>query len=202
MSLPLALIIEKNKLVSTAPWLTLLAVTLPDTSVLRLAKNTEDVTFGGHLYSAWALDIGDARVSNDGKIPAVAVTVANPARQLTAAFEANSGLVGCAVQIMVVHADNLTEDYTDLTLDLVVISATADDQVLAFTLGAENPMRRRFPPYIVLPRSCPWVFKGAECKYAGGASTCARTLDACTALANTANFGGRPGIVGAPRFVA
>src|SRR4030067_150423 len=56
---PLALRLEKNKLVSTAPWLLLLSVTLPDASVIRLVKNTEDVTFGGNVYIAFAFELGD-----------------------------------------------------------------------------------------------------------------------------------------------
>jgi hypothetical protein len=59
LNLPLALRLEKNKLVSTAPWLLLLSVTLPDTTVLRLARNTENVTFGGNVYTR----------SQDGKGP-------------------------------------------------------------------------------------------------------------------------------------
>lgn len=39
--------------------------------------------------------------------------------------------------------------------------------------------------------SCRWkVFKGAECGYAGGLTTCNRTYTDCVARSNTANFGG------------
>ena len=72
---------------------------------------------------------------------------------------------------------------------------------ISFTLGAVNPLRRRFPLYMATPRSCGWIFKGAECAYAGGSASCARTLDACRTLSNSGRFGGRPGITGAPRFV-
>lgn len=201
LSLPLALRLEKNKLVSTAPWLLLLTVTLPDASVLRLVRNTEDVTFVGNLYTAFAFELGDVRNGGDGRIQGVTLKVANPGRVLQPYLEANDGLVGCAVTLAVVHADNLGSDYTELTLAWDVLAAESTSEWITFTLGAENPLRRRFPLHVAIPFSCNWQFKGVECAYAGGAATCARTLDACRTLANTARFGGRPGIVGAARFV-
>ena len=39
--------------------------------------------------------------------------------------------------------------------------------------------------------SCPWSFKGSDCKYAGTAITmCDKTYDTCLTLGNEANFGG------------
>ncbi|OHD27429.1 MAG: hypothetical protein A2Y38_05665 [Spirochaetes bacterium GWB1_59_5] len=201
LSLPLALRLEKNKLVSTAPWLILLAVTLPDASVIRLARNTENVTFGGNVYTAFAFELGDNRSGGDGRIQGVTLKVANQGRALQPYLEANNGMVGCAVTLMVVHADNLASDYTELTLAWDVLSADSVGDWIVFALGAENPLRRRFPLQAAIPFSCNWQFKGVECAYAGAATTCARTLDACRALNNSARFGGRPGIVGAARFV-
>lgn len=39
--------------------------------------------------------------------------------------------------------------------------------------------------------SCPWSFKGSDCKYAGAAITmCDKSYDTCLTLGNEANFGG------------
>lgn len=202
LNLPLALRLEKNKLVSTAPWLILLTVTLPDASVIRLVRNTEDVTFGGNVYTAFAFELGDVRSGGDGRIQGVSLKVANPGRALQPYLEANDGLVGCPVTLAVVHADNLASDYTELTLAWDVLSSSAAGDWIEFILGTENPLRRRFPLQAAIPFSCNWAFKSVECAYAGGATSCARTLDACRALNNSARFGGRPGIVGAVRFGA
>lgn len=201
LNLPLALRQEKNKLVSTAPWLLLLTVTLPDTTVLRLVRNTEDITFGGNVYTAFAFELGEVRSGGDGRIQGVTLRVGNPERALQPYLEAHDGLVGCAVTLTVVHADNLASDYAELTLNYDVLAAEPKSDWITFTLGAENPLRRRFPLYVAVPYSCNWAFKGAECAYAGAATSCSRTLDACRALSNSARFGGRPGIVGATRFV-
>ena len=200
LALPLALRLEKNKLVSTAPWLLLLALVLPDTTVLRLARNTDDVVFGGNTYTAFAFDIGDTSSGGDGKIQGVSLKVANPGRALQPYLEANDGLIGCALTLMVVHADNLASDYTELTLAYEVLNAVSAEDWINFTLGAENPLRRRFPLQVAIPYSCNWIFKGVECAYAGADTACKRTLLDCQSKSNSARFGGRPGINGAAVF--
>lgn len=201
LTLPLALRLEKNKLISTAPWLLLLDFTLPDNSHIRLVRNTDNVAFGGETYTAHAFEIGEIKTGGDARIQGVSLRVANPSRAFQPELEAHDGLIGCPVSLMVVHADNLAEDYSELTLTWEILAAQPDAEWIDFTLGAMNPLRRRFPLYMVAPRSCHWPFKGAECAYAGSATLCARTLDACRLLNNSARFGGRPGITGAPKFV-
>lgn len=201
LTLPLALRIEKNRLVATAPWLLLLDVTLPDASVIRLVRNTEDVTFGGNLYTAFAFDIDNVRSGGDGRIQGVSLKVANPGRALQPYMEAHDGLVGCGITLRVVHADNLAADYSELTLQWEILSAESAEDWIVFSLGAENPLRRRFPLHVAIPFSCNWTFKGVECGYSGAAASCPRTLAYCRSLGNSVRFGGRPGITGAPRFV-
>jgi len=38
--------------------------------------------------------------------------------------------------------------------------------------------------------TCPWVFKGTECGYAGAGAWCDQSFSRCAELANQANFGG------------
>lgn len=42
----------------------------------------------------------------------------------------------------------------------------------------------------VVSASCPWPFKGAECAYSGGGAWCDQSYERCSALGNTAGFGG------------
>jgi len=205
LNLPLALRLEANKLVSTRPWLLFLELTLPDTSVLRFVRNTEDIpSFLGNTWIAFPFTVGDRGESSDGKIQTVTLRVSNVERALTPLIEANDGLVGSQVRLIVAHEGALTEDYTSLTLTYTIVATNLPDNIwIEFQLGAESPMRRRFPIFNAIPQHCAWVarFRGAECKYAGGDPTCTGTLNDCRGKSNTLNFGGRPGITGAPRFV-
>jgi hypothetical protein len=38
--------------------------------------------------------------------------------------------------------------------------------------------------------TCPWLFKGTECTYAGAETWCDRSYERCQTLSNDANFGG------------
>lgn len=204
LPLPLALRLEANKLVSTRPWLLLLELTLPDTSVLRFVRNTEDITYLGNVWLAFPFTIGDRGESGDGKIQAVTLRISNVERALTSLIEANDGLVGSQIRLIVVHEGSLTEDHSALTLTYTIMATHLPDDIwIEFTLGAESPMRRRFPIFNAIPQHCAWVarFRGAECKYAGSDPTCTGTLTDCRSKSNTLNFGGRPGIAGAARFV-
>lgn len=207
LPLPLALRLEANKLVSTAPWLLLLELILPDATVLRFVRNTDDIECpigSGIIWTAYPFDLGNRGESGDGKVQTVTLKVSNIARALTPYMEEYDGLVGSDVRLIVVHEANLSADYAALTLAYTIIAATLPDDIwIEFSLGAESPMRRRFPIYAAIPLHCGWVanFKGAECAYAGGDSTCPGTLTACRAKNNSGRFGGRPGITGAPRFV-
>jgi phage-related protein len=205
LALPLALRLEANKLASTLPWLLLLELTLPDASVLRFVRNTEDIVFGGYTWTAYPFTLGDQGQSGDGKVQAVTLQAGNAARALTPYLEQYGGLVGSQVRLIVIHAGNLAADYALLTLayDILACHISPDGLWVEWSLGAENPMRRRFPTYVVVPLHCAWVarFKGAECAYAGADASCKGTLTDCRLKSNSARFGGRPGITGAPRFV-
>lgn len=204
LTIPLALRLEANKLVGTRPWLLFLKITLPDTSELFLVRNTEDVVYASQTWIAFPFDLGERGESGDAKVPSVTLRISNVERALTPLIEANEGLVGSQVQLIVVHEANLGADYTALTMTYTIIATHLPDNTwIEFTLGAESPMRRRFPLYQAIPQHCSWVaqFKGAECKYAGADATCEGTLNDCRSKLNTPNFGGRPGMGGAPRFV-
>jgi phage-related protein len=79
--------------------------------------------------------------------------------------------------------------------NFVLMSAVAKDEnySIEFTLGAENPLALRFPYRQQFRNRCEWVYKGNECRYAGGLPSCDLTLDGdngCRVHNNTYNFGG------------
>jgi len=192
--LPANLILEKNRLSTTGVWVLLLDITLPDTSVIRLARNTEDVVFGGNTYTAFPFEI-DANKSNaQGQIPSVALRVSNVTRSLQPYIEQYNGAVGFSIRITVVNSSYLAENYTELQMTFDVLSCLSDSSWVTFNLGAPNPLRRRYPLFRAIANSCNWTYKGRECNYAGGLTTCKRTLTDCRAHANSARFGGRPGL--------
>lgn len=88
--------------------------------------------------------------------------------------------------------DHTDPDNTDLLVMAYVDSWELTDTELKIraklnfhSWGSTFPRRRA--SYF-----CPFVFKGPQCNYGGAALTCDKTLTACTALGNEAQFGGIP----------
>jgi len=196
-TLPASLIVEKNKLHSTDPWLILLEITLPDTTVFRLVRNTEDVVFIGNTYTAFPFELSMVEANATGQIPQVTLKVCNITRLLTPHLESQDGGLNSTVTVTVVNTALLSEDYSELDMDFTVMGCEADAIWVTWTLGMANPLNRRFPLYRFLANHCAWTFTGGlavgenvECAYVGAFTTCNRTLAECVARSNTARFGG------------
>ena len=189
-ALPENLIAEKNLMHSPEPWLILLEITLTDLTVFRLVKNTEDITYNGNTWTAFPFKLSPVESNSDGQIPQVTLNVCNITRLLTPYLESLDGGIDSTVKVIVVNNGLLDEDYSDLELEFSVMGCDVDAYWVTWTLGMVNPLNRRFPLYRFLANHCNWIFGGAECGYAGAATTCNRSFDDCVARANTANFGG------------
>lgn len=195
-TLPASLILEKNKIATANAWLVLLDVVLTDDTELFLVKNSENITYNSQAYTAIDFEIDSTKESSSGEIPTVTLRVSNITRVLQAYLEDLGGAIGSTVTVRVVNAAHLAEDYTELEMTYDVLKTSSNAQWVTFTLGAPNPLRRRFPLYRYIADHCAWTFKGAECGYAGAASTCKRTLPDCQAKSNSARFGGFKGLSG------
>lgn len=198
MTLPLspALILEKNLLATDGAWLTLVDFALPNGSHIRLVRNTEDITFGGNLYTAYPLQVSPTQQLSDGSIPTLNLQLSNVTRTLQVYMERYNGGKDCTCTITTVSSKLLAENYAALTLQYEVLSSASDANWLSFTLGAANPLRHRFPPHRAIASSCNFRYRGAECAHTGPKPTCKRTLDDCRAHGNSARFGGFPGLGG------
>jgi len=195
--IPNALILEKNKLASQEPWLLLLRLMLDDdpAEYIYLARNTEDVVYGGQVYTAFPFEIGEFKQANSGEIPSISLRVCNIMQSLQSEIELYDGLVDRNVMFYLVHNAHLVDGtgYEALTWSFNITGCVVTWEWVTFILNAPNPLRRRFPLYRYMPNHCPWIFKGVECKYTGS-GTCKKTLLTCRALNNALNFGGHIGL--------
>ena len=139
------LILQKNKMETASAWIPLLEITLTDGTVLRFARNFEDITFEGELFLAFNFELDSTSQSNKGEMPTVTLKVSNITRYIHPYLEALGGAVGSIVKIMVVNTELLTEDYSGQTLTLTVLDTTADTTWITFRLGGPNLLNRRFP---------------------------------------------------------
>lgn len=195
-TLPLALRQAKNQFGQDSPWLILVDIDLTSLGgpLFNLVANNEDITFNSTTYTAFPMKIDLPKESSRGEIPTLSLSVSNVTRLLQVEMEAYGGGVTAPVTLYIVNAGLLAENYAELTMDFEILSAECTSQWASLTLGASNPLRRRFPLHRYIASHCNWQYQGVECAYAGAITTCKRTLDDCILHSNSARFGGFRGL--------
>jgi phage-related protein len=194
MTLPAEIILEKNKISNTSPWLVLLDIILSVSVTLRLTSNISEVSFGGNTYSPFPMAIQHVGESIDGSIPEINIGVSNADRVVQGYIEALNGAVDCEVIIYIVHQGNLASDFSDLERHFKILSTVCTNEWVTFSLGLMSPTFMRFPLFRTMGAHCNWLFKGTECGYQGLTAECDHTLKTCQALGNSVRFGGFPGL--------
>lgn len=187
---------EKNKMASNAPWLLLMEVVYTGEPAIRLAWNTEAVTWDGAVWQPAQFRLGDQEESQDGTVPTVNLSIVDIERNLIPLIDEYGGGVGAEVTVRMVHSAHLANNVPELEAEYEVISVqVGHDSSVQFTLGAENLSDRRSPPDMYLKLHCRYdEFKGDHCGYTGGAAECDRTFARCRELDNQTRFGGFPAI--------
>jgi phage-related protein len=207
-SLPSAVIPEVYAVNSKNPWLHFLDITLnttPTPTLLYFVRNTEDVTYGGQLYTGFPFDPDVHKEISKGEIPTRTIKVSNTLRYLESYLESLGGAVASAVTWTIVNYAHLTpaSDYADLAVTYEIIATSCDEQWVYFTLGAPYITSQRFPLHVYAASYCAWLpwyaVANMECNYSGALATCKGTLEDCRAHGNSVNFGGQVGMLN-PNF--
>lgn len=198
---PGVLVVEKNKLNASEPWLLLIHIKMASGGTdYYYARNVENVTFNAQTYTAFPFEVDSYTQGSKGQIPTLLLRVSNVMRVVQSYIEAENGAVGSGVTLTIMSNANPTADHTNLQMNFDVLSTYCDDEWVGFSLGAPNPLRKRYPLYKYVADHCNWIYKGVECTYASSLSSCTRTYQACVghqAEAGTtqlARFGGFKGL--------
>lgn len=198
--LSIATVIEKNRIHSVDAFVVLLEIDVinPATNqlveTLYFARNPEDITYQGKLYTKSNFDL---QMKHESGSPAeVSINVHDYTRAVQARMQEYGGGIGFDVRFIVINTGNMTQP-PEIMEKLKVIGATANNYNVSFKLGAENPLSLRFPRRIQSPDKCSFQFRSPECGYAGWMTTCDYTLqgdNGCVAHGNTPRYGGFVGI--------
>jgi lambda family phage minor tail protein L len=191
---------EKNALANAGAWLALVDVDMSSLGSvhLRYTSDNTPTAWDGLVYTPIAMEIGEVQETNKGAIPSVTLRLSNVARAFYTYTENLDGILGAEVTLLVVHSAHLDAIRAEVEEVFIVNEATQDAQWLTLTLGAIDPLTRRFPRDRYIATMCRHVYKGALCRYAGpepsGETTCNHTLAACEARTNSHMYGGSPGV--------
>jgi len=148
----------------------------------------------GHLYTAFPFEFDPPKTTSKGEIPTYTLRVGNITRLLQPYLQTLSGGNGSVVDITIVNSELLAENYSELKITCDILACQSTAEWVTFTLGAPNPLRRRYPLERYLALHCRWHFKSCECGYTGAETTCKRTLADCRLRSNSVRFGGFTGM--------
>jgi len=184
---------------SGGAWLWLCEIAVPGYAVERIARNTEDVRYGGNDFDKFNLQIGEQMFSGDGSIPRVTLRVFQDVNRIIEDMvNETEGALGAGIKLIRVCEKYLDTPISALEADYESLAAESDSEWVTFTLGIPNPLTQRIPLRIYSSSSCPWatpsLFKGPECQYAGADPTCTGTYEDCYTKGNAVHWGGELGL--------
>ena len=151
-------IAEKNAITSKHPWLLLLDIVINDdvNTEFHLVNNSEDVTYQAQVYTRFSFSLDPIRESSKGEITNVVLRVSNITHLLSPYLDY---AVGSLVTIKRVNTNLLTEDLSDLEVEVNVTACRETAHDVIFTLGRQNPAMYRFPLHRFIARHCRWNYK-------------------------------------------
>ncbi len=212
MTLPLSsfALAEKNKLATANVWLIALKITIPGVAdPIRVVQNNENVTWAGFSWIAFPFELDPITEESKGEVPRVVLRVSNVSRVMDAYIQTydvyckTNGVSPVTLNIYILNSGNLSDATPVAEYIYDLIQPKLNAIWATFVLGASNPFTQRFPPYRILKNHCRYVFKDANCAYAGGIATCNKTLARCREIFGSSDprFGGFPGVgIGGIRF--
>lgn len=195
MAIPLIqpLIEEKNKVSQEQPWLLFLTMTnVAGTTVIRVVRNTENITFKGHEYVAFPFEIDTVPEASKGSLPTMAITLSNVDRQIQTYVEQDATFgSGWSILLSLAHMSQLNgtvlpDQVAEIEHEWQSLDITASNESLVINLGVQNPMLVQFPRQKFSGGFCQRDFNdGLGCPYSTqgvaprGLTFCKRTLANC-----------------------
>lgn len=160
------LIVEKNQLYSSNPWIALLSVDVDGSETWRLAAYPEDVTWNGETWTAFPIYLEQIAEAASGRLDGLNVHVAN-VNQVVSAYVENGNLLGNDVTIYFVNKAHLavTSDIPTYTYRINRISTT--ETVALFELGHNDLISLQWPWQRFVRDRCRFRYKGTRCAYPG-----------------------------------
>ena len=193
--LPTAMKEMVNSQIQTTPTVFLVELEVDDSTTLRYAHNTRDVTFGGQTYSKKNVQLSTMQADMKGGTPTWNLVVDNSNRALSTYLEGDK-INGRSVLIQWVNTGLLGSTANAVPIRGEIVNALTKGSEAIFAIGFPDLNKVMFPGSSFCRNFCHFMFKGRDgrCKYAGGDSTCAKTPAACSAKNNLINCGACPGI--------
>lgn len=160
------------------------------TSTHRFTSLDIDVVYNGNTYYSRGLKLGNAGFSMTPQVDSMSFDIDNVDQYFTSLI-LNEEIRKKKCTIRMAALDSNAKVIAETVHFTGLIDQDDWDEKKA-TIEIASPfiMWRKTVPRRTSSPNCPWVFKDTDCNYAGAETWCNQTYNRCTALSNTANFGG------------
>lgn len=185
---------------SGGAWLWLCQIIVPGYATARIARNTEDMSYGEKNYDKFNFQVSEQMFSGDGTIPRVTLRIFQDINhRIEDIVNETEGALGASFKLIRVNENFLDNPISALEADYDNLAAESDSEWITFTLGIPNPLTQRFPLRNFSSNACPWatpsLFKRSRCQYVGAETSCTGTYDDChTNKDNAVHWGGELGL--------
>lgn len=202
MALSLTAIQEKNKLGTDSVFAVLLEITIPDTPIIYITSNGDNIAWNSQTWLAFPFDIGELNEEGKNEVPQWTITLDNRQRVIEQYLQQYdqylkvNGIEGNEIKCTchIVNTKDLANTEAVKTVYFELSQPTTTAENATFILTADSPFNITTPKRRFIKQFCYWKFKGIECGYSGAEITCNKTLTRCQQLNNSPRFGGFPGV--------
>lgn len=196
LSLSSIAISEKNKMNTDSVFILLLELQVPIDGVepIRVCYNTEDITWNGHTWIAFPMEIAACEEDSTGSYPSFEIKLDNTSRSLTYYVEKSNGANDGKIILRVVNSKNINNTTPELEEIYEITGCNVDQNFVTLTVGPSYSPDSRRPIYRYLKNGCRFVYKDARCGASSTYTSCSHTLADCRLRNNSERFGGFPGI--------
>lgn len=189
---------DLNALSSEGCILYALDIAIPDTEMIYIVKNRENISYGGNTYLAFEFSIGDI-TSGKGETPTLQLSIDNTSLVMGRYAEAydillkQNGIDGNIIKatLHILNTHDLSQSISDYYFELTDFKITG--QWATFNLGAKSLWNKTYPLRKIYANFCGFKFKDERCGYVGSLTSCNKTLSDCRARGNSVRFGAYPG---------
>ncbi len=153
-----------------------------------LFLSTEAITWGGNVYQPWVTGRSSVRRHIGQQFDGMTLTISNVDTNAAQAFLAEEieGRKFTARKIM----RDVTNDSLVIFSGVMKRISKIDERDIVIEAAQLLGSIQHEIPARHFQSTCPWLFKGTECGYAGLELECDRSWSRCSELLNTERFGG------------
>lgn len=153
--------------------------TLARPTIVFCTQSKSALTFAGITYPPFPAAQGPLRIDGEGNVPKLDLTISNVTRELVPYMVSSDGFLDRPVRVALVDPSKLSNPANVRWHKFRVSGCEVRNDVVVLTLEDRRFADFELPMGFYSHDRCPWIFRGAQCRYRGPETSCTKLLSAC-----------------------